>query len=154
MGAPKGDGRHLAQADPFDLAGSDQIGQCADRVLDRHHAIDAMQIEQINHIDPQTPQAFVASLHHRFGAGVHPRRAATLVENHAELRGHNQFARAALQRATQQFLAAGIHRRRIEEIDTEIDGTVDQNSGIAGRDASARSVIAREAETPQSQGRY
>ena len=58
------------ETEVFDLAGADQILDGARHVLDRHVGIDAVLIEQIDHVDPQTLQRSIRDLPDVFGTTV------------------------------------------------------------------------------------
>ena len=65
--------RHLRQPDRLDLAGLDQAGQRADAVLDRHLLVAAVQVVEVDGLDPQPRQAFVAVLRRSPRAARPPR---------------------------------------------------------------------------------
>ena len=74
MRAADGCGASLGQAEVPDLALRDQVLHRAGDVLDRHTRIDAMLIEEVDRLDPQSLQRLFGHLPDALGAAVEPVR--------------------------------------------------------------------------------
>ncbi len=79
------------------LAGPHQLGHRADRVLDRHVGVDAVDVIEVDHLGLEPLQALVAAFLEVFGAAVGKARAA-LQPDIAELAGDHVLAAVALRR--------------------------------------------------------
>ena len=66
----------LGEPDVPDLAFVDELGERADRLLDRRVGIDAMLVEEVDGVDPQTLQRGIRDLPDAFGAAVEPAGSA------------------------------------------------------------------------------
>ena len=65
----------LGQTEIADLPRLHQVGHCADRLLDRHSRVDAMEIVEIDHVDPQPLQALVSDFLRVLRRPVHTNHA-------------------------------------------------------------------------------
>src|SRR5262249_55244776 len=63
-------GPDFGETDPAHLAGAYEVGHRADRFLDRHARIDAVQVVEIDRIDAEPLQASVAGLANALRAPV------------------------------------------------------------------------------------
>ena len=113
------------------LAGLDQFGHGADRVLDRHGLVDAVLEVEIDEVQTEPLQRGVAGAADVIGMAVDAPRA---VGQHllAELGRDHQLVADALDRlAEDAFVGVGtIGVGRIEKGDAEIGGRPDDGDGV------------------------
>ena len=92
----EGVGRGLGQPEVADLAGLDQLGHGADRVLDRHGRVDAVQVVEVDVVDAEAQQRHVARLPARSpGRPSTPAPGAVRAVDDAELRGQHDLVAPA-----------------------------------------------------------
>jgi hypothetical protein len=56
VAAPDRLGRRLAESDVTDLAFLDQLGHCADGLLDRHVRVDAVLVVEVDVVGSEPPE--------------------------------------------------------------------------------------------------
>jgi hypothetical protein len=130
----------LADAEMLDLAGLLQFGHRADRVLDRHVGIDAVDEIEVDHIGLEPFQAFVAAFLDVFGPPVRETRPALQLDI-AELAGDHIVVAMPGDRLGEQLLVAAvaIGVGAVEKIDAELTRSMDR----ADRLIAVRLVVKR-----------
>src|SRR5579883_149860 len=106
--------------------------QRAHGVLDRHGGIDAVDIIEVDAIDPEPLQAGLAALRDVFRPAVGAGRAVRQADV-AELGGEHHLVAPSLDRAADQHLVrtvAAISVGGIDEIDPEFDRAMDRGDGL------------------------
>src|ERR1700675_3320043 len=93
------------KAEVFDLALGNQLLDRSCHVLDRYGRIDAVLIEEINAIGPQTLEASVRHTLDMLGLAICPATALASfkIDVEAELRGNHHFVSDRLERLAHQF---------------------------------------------------
>jgi len=128
----------------LDLALTDQVFHRARDVLDGHIGIDAVLVEQVDHLDSQPLQRFFGHLPDAFGATVETVRTARAGGTKVvpKLGGDDDVFLERLQRlAHDLFVGEGaVDLGGVEEGDAAIDRRPDQRDhlGAVGRRAIAR----------------
>ena len=84
-------GAGLRQAEMPDLACRDQVLDRAGHVLDRHVGIDAVLIEQVDHLDPEPLQRGLATARICSGRLFRPAMLAVRIDVEAELGGDHDL---------------------------------------------------------------
>jgi hypothetical protein len=87
-----------------DLALGDELGQCADSVLDRGVGVDAVLLVQVDVAGAEAPQGTVDRGADVGRAAVEDPGAAAGVGDHAELGCHHDLVAAAFDGAAEEFL--------------------------------------------------
>ena len=123
-------GRHFGQPDRADLARFYKIGQRADRILDRHGEIAAVQVIKIDVIGLQQLQRGFERGADRLGAAVDP--ALVAIDDDPGFRRQHEFAAPRFQRtADQRFVVPQpIDSRGIEVVIPQIERAVQQSLAI------------------------
>ena len=110
VGAADGARAGLAEAEVADLALLHEAGHGADRVFDRHVRIDAVDIIEVDHIDPHALEARLAGDRHIVGPAVDAAALAAGPADVAEFRGDEIFVAPAFDRLADELFvdACGI----------------------------------------------
>jgi hypothetical protein len=131
MGAPDGLGRRLRDAEMAHLALSDELGHGADRVLDRHGGVDAMDVVEIDRLNGEAAQAGLAGLSDVCRPAVDGGRPVRLPEI-AEFCRHHVFVAPSSDRAADQLLVPPlpIGVGSVDEIDAELGRAVERRDRL------------------------
>ena len=110
-----------------DLARLDQALHRAPGLLDRHRAIDAVLVVEVDHVDAESAQRRVARLDHVLRGAVDADERTVGAALVPELRGEHDVVAAALDGATDQLLVRErtVHVGGVEEVDAGVQGFVD-----------------------------
>ena len=133
------------------LAGLDQLSHRADSFFDRYCAVDTMQVKNVDHLNPETLQRFIASLMYRSRTCVSSGCPAAVVEDHAEFSRNHPVAPAAFHRVANERFAGPIHRGGIEQRHAQTPGVIDQAPRVARADGARGSVVVGKAEAAEPQ---
>ena len=130
MSPRKGGGRHLAEPDRADLARLLGPDQRADRLLDRHVAVEPMQVVEVDAVGAEPAERRVQRLRDRLRPAVEHAPAIAHVE-HA-LAGEGELGPAVHHRAPEQLLVAtaAVKRRRVEQGHAAIQRVVEQPGAL------------------------
>src|SRR5207245_9463136 len=109
------------------LALRDQLGDGCHRLLDRDGRIDAVEVIEVDVIDPETAQRRRARLMDVRRVTTEGAFFATRAADDPELGGQLDPVTATADRSPDQLLVGvgPIYVRRVEEGDPEVEGTVD-----------------------------
>src|SRR5262245_16356115 len=132
VGAPDGVGPGLAQAEMADLALLNESRHGADRVLDRHVGIDAMDVIEIDGVDAHALEARLAGDRHIVGLAVDAAALSARTADIAELAGNEKLVALALDRLANQLLidTGRIGIGRVEHRDAEVDAAVNSRDRL------------------------
>ena len=111
----------FAQAEKPDLPGVDELGHGSDRLLDRHRAVDAVLVVQVDDVDVEALQGCVAGAVHVVGTAVDALRAIVqLLES--ELGGNDVLIATSGERLAHQLLVGEgpVHVGRVEHGDAQL----------------------------------
>jgi hypothetical protein len=138
-------GRGLGQAEVAHLASLHELGDGASDVLDRDVGVDAMLVEQIDHLDPQPAQRCIGDLRDLLGAAVEPDRPAVL-DAPPELRGDHDLVAQRREGLTDEFFVdvGAVDLGGIEERDVALDRATqhaDHGVAVAGVGAVALGAL-------------
>ena len=153
VGALEGERRDLREPEVTDLPGTDQLRHGADGLLDRHGAVDPMQVVEVDVGDLEALQAGLARLPDPLGAGVDDARRGVLrVAHEAELCGEEHRVAPAGERTPHELLVGvgTIYVRGVEEIQAELECTMD---GCDRFGVVVRAVELAHAHAPEPQAR-
>ena len=142
VGATDRVGRGLGQADVQDLALADQLGQCADGVLDGRAGVDPVLVVEV---DPVGAQALEGALDGGADVGraaVDGAGSATGMGHEAELGGDDDLVTAPADGAADDLLAAerAVDLGGVDVGHAEIECAVDGADGLGVVQAAARGV--------------
>jgi hypothetical protein len=114
------------------LALAHEFSHRSNRIFDRRVGIDAMLVIEVDDINPQPFQAFVAALAHIVRLSVDPQKLAVGSPHVAEFGSDNNIVALALDGLAEELLIGShpIHIGRIEKIDTKLQGPVDGGDGF------------------------
>jgi hypothetical protein len=134
-----------------DLAGLDEPGHRADRVLDRRLGIDAVLVVQIDVIDAEPLEARIACLPHVLGLAVDP--ALAVHHRDRELGREHDLVALALDRLADEDLVGvrAVHVRGVEQRDAELERAVDDLCRLV---VVARAIERRHPHAPETDGAY
>ena len=134
MAPSKGFGPHLRQADGPDFSGPDEVAQGPHALLDRHPAVHAMKVEEVDDLHLQPTQAVIA------GAADVLRPAGQLppslrIGAEAALAGQDELVPARLEGLADQGLvvAEPVDGGGVEEGVAHVEGLVQQPRGLGLR---------------------
>ena len=157
MCPPQRRGRHFRQAEMADLSLPHEIGHRADRLLDRHRRVDAVQIVHVD-VRPFSAGATTARTPRGRTSGRPSIRSSLpiCVLHEAELRRQHDVGAPALDGLTDLQLRITIDVGGIEKGDAEIEGTPNQARSPRRHHGRrwCRSVADPEAHTAETDGRY
>ena len=124
--------RRFGQAEVADLAGADEIGHRADRLLDRRRAVDAMLVVEIDVIDAEALQRRVARLAHVVGLPADAEERAVVAAHVAELRRQHDLVAAVADGAADQLLVRerAVHVGRVEKVAAEVERAMDRGDRL------------------------
>jgi len=111
MGAPDRRGAGFGNAEMAHLALMHEIAHRADRLLDRHGRIDAVDVIEVDYVGLQPLEAALAGLADIVGTAVREARTAGLAQI-AELAGDHVIAAMSFDRAGRSALRCGRRRKR------------------------------------------
>ena len=158
VGAADGLGPGFGEPEVADLALLDQARHRAHRLLDRHRVVDAVLVVEIDDVDFEPLEARLARLPHIFGRTVDLEALGRA--DLAELGGDDGVVAPPLDRLGDQFLvlAVGIGVRGIEQVDADIERTLDGGDGarivvlaVADRHAHAAEPDGRDLQALRAQ---
>ncbi len=114
------------------LAFCDEIGERADRVLDGRVRVDTVLVVQIDDVHPEPPERRVACSPHVFRSAIDAEPASVRRSHVAELCRQNHLLPPSLNRPADKLFVGErpIHVGGIQEIDTELEGTVDRRNRL------------------------
>ena len=143
----------LGQPEKPHLPRTHQIRHRSDGLLDRHRAIDAVLIVQVDVIDAEASQRGIARGLYVFGPAVLADELAVGSPHVAEFRGQDDSLAPPLDRLPDQDLVGegAVDIGRVEEIDAQIQGPVNRRDGLRVIPAP---VEVRHPHAPEAQGRY
>ncbi|MDT5124892.1 MAG: hypothetical protein QOH54_536 [Mycobacterium sp.] len=95
---------HFAESDGSHLARGDEFAHRADGVFDRHTAIQAMVVVQVDHVGPQTAEAVLARRPDVVRAAVNHDARAVVIDLRGEFRRQHHVIAAAGERRADEFL--------------------------------------------------
>jgi hypothetical protein len=123
----------LRQAEERHLPFAHQRGHRSDHALDRHRAIDAMLIEQIDMICAQPAQRALHRFSNMLRSAVQARERALIAEAESELGGDHHAIALPGQRARQQLLVGvgTVRFGRVEERHAELQRAMERGDGFA-----------------------
>ncbi len=155
VGAAYGVRARLAYAEMAHLAGLDQPRHGADRLLDRHVRVDAVEIVEVDHLDSEPLQAGLAGDRDIVRPAIGEAALAIRPAHIAELGGEDRLVAPALQRLADELLvpAGGIGVRRVDEVEPELQRAMDGGDGfwIVRRAVLARHAVAAEPDIRHAQ---
>src|SRR6185437_990585 len=114
-------GFHVRGSRVADLALANQIFQRAQRLLQRNLRVRPMQIQHVDVVGLQSLQAALRRLHYVAARGA----AGETFPRDAEFRGDDDAVASTGECPAQYQLGIAVHIRRIEEVDSERQGTID-----------------------------
>src|SRR5580765_349788 len=128
VGAPNGLRTRFAETDMADLALLDQLAHCADGIFDGNFRVDTVQVVEIDVIGLQASYGRLARFRHVLRPSVdispfcpRPRLTAEITE----LARQDDLAALSFERLGQQlFIVAVVMVRRIDKVDAEVDGAM------------------------------
>ena len=135
-----------------------QLRHGADRVLDRHRLVDAMDVVEVDVIGAEPREALVARLHHvvRMALGA---RLAVRQADVAELGRQDVLVAPALEPAADQLLVGAVRPvgvRGVDEVDAELGRAVQRGDRLVGighavdrRHAHGAEIDGRNVERPE-----
>ena len=128
----QGRGRYLAEPDRPDLAGGDHFAERADRFLDRHLPVPAMEIIEVDPVGAEPLQAFLERASQRLRASVDDPLAVDA--GHSAFRSQHIFGSAVPDRLADQPLvgAEAVKRRSIDQVVAQIERAIEQPRRIVG----------------------
>src|SRR5215213_3705955 len=131
--APDRLSRRFGKAEEPDLARRDKRGHSANRLFYGRIGVDAVLIIEVDNIDAETLEAFIAALANISGPAIDTEEASILGPHIAEFRGeHNLLAPVPDGRAHQYLVGAQtVDVGGIEKGYTELDCTMDGGDRFA-----------------------
>ena len=152
VGAPDRLRAGLAQAEVAHLALLDQPRHGADRFLDRHALVDAVDVIEVDHVDAEPLQARLAGDRHVVRLAVDAAALAVRAAHVAELRRDDHLVALALDALADQLLvlAGAVGVGRVEQVEAELDGAV---HGLDQFDVVRHAVVAAHAGAAEPDGR-
>ena len=132
MRAPNRLRARLGQTEMLDLAFRDQFLHRAGNVLDRHIGIDAVLIEQIDHVRPKPLQRFFRDLADMLRPAVQASLLVRLRSVEAEFGGDDDLLADRPQRLADHLFVGewSIDFRRVEEGDASSTAVADQRDAL------------------------
>src|SRR5215467_8277522 len=136
-----------------DLALLDKPRHGADRLLDRHVGIDAVDVIEIDHLDTEPLEAGLAGDRHIGGLAVDAAALPAGPTDVAELAGNEELVAPALDRLSDQLLvdAGRIGVGRVEHGDAELDAAV---NGRDRFDVIGNAIVGAHAGAAKPDRRY
>ena len=147
VGAADGTRASLAESEVADLALFHQAGHGADRVFNGDVRVDAMDIVEIDHIDPHALEAGLAGDRDIVGPAIDAAALTVGTADIAEFRGNEIFVAPAFDRLANKLFvyAGGISVGCVEQVDAELGGTMDSRDRL---DIVGNAVIGAHARAP------
>ena len=143
-------GRRFGKPEVANLARFDELRHRADRLLDRDAEVDAVLVVEVDVIEAEPSQRGFARLPYVLGVATHLARAV-VVADVAELRREHDLVPPVADRFAHELLVrtAAVHVGRVEEVDAELERSVDRRDRLAlvGRSVELRHPHAAEAES-------
>ncbi len=120
-------GCRLADPEPTDLAGRDELAHGSPGLLDRDGRVDAVLVVEIDVVDAEPSQRRVTRGVHVVGTAVHAHPAAVAASLVAELRRQHDLVPARRDGLTDQGLVRErpVHVGGVEERHPQIEGAMD-----------------------------
>src|SRR5580698_4258527 len=149
MRAPDGFRRRLRKTQVAHLAGFDEVRHRADSLLDRHGAIHAMLIIEVDLFDAEALERGVASRPYVFGPSVDLASTIGMADD-SEFGRDDHAIPNRPELAPDQFLIVirPIHVRGVEKIDSQFERTMERRNrfGIVARSVEFRHAHASESK--------
>src|SRR5207253_4984056 len=130
-----------------------QPGHGAHGLLDRHAAVDAVLVIQIDRVHAKPLERRVAGGAHVLRPAVHSSEAAVGTAHVPELRRHDHLRASARDGAAHELLVGerAVHVRRVEERDSQIERPLNRGDGLG---VVATAVKLRHPHASQAEGRH
>jgi hypothetical protein len=118
-------GRVRRGADVADLALLDEVGECAERLVDVGVEVGAVHLVEVDPVGPETPQRVLDRPDDPAPRASAPIRV--VAHRHEELRGQDDVVAAAFERLADDLLgfAGGVDVGGVEEVDSGVERPVD-----------------------------
>ena len=115
------------------LAGGDELGHRANRVLDRRRRVDAVLVVEVDVVDTEARERGVAGPAHVGGAAVDRARRRVAIEADAELGRQEDLVAAPGDRRSDEALIGvrPVHVGGVEEVAAEVERAGDRGARLA-----------------------
>src|SRR5262249_26575467 len=125
----------------------------ADRLLDRHVGVDAMDVIEVDGVDPHALEARLAGDRHIVGLAVDAAALPAWSANVAELAGNEELVALALDCLSDEFLvdAGRIGVGGVEHADSEVDAAMDGGDRL---DVVGHAIVGAHARAAEPDRRY
>ena len=118
----------LGQPDVADLAGPDELGERADRILDRNLRVDPMLVVEVDRRHAKAAEAAFDRTSYVLGTAVEPAHRRVLrIAQDAELGGEEHLTASALDGTPDELLVGvrAVDVGGVEEVDAEVQRVAD-----------------------------